>query len=42
MRSVKMEAFLKDYEALYEEMAEAKAEGGTNGYSDKLSGCSTL
>ena len=35
----KMDAMLKEYENLYEEMAEAKAEGGAGGYGEKLLGC---
>ncbi|CAE7313361.1 unnamed protein product [Symbiodinium sp. CCMP2592] len=35
----KMDAVVKEYEAIYEEMSEIKAEGGTIGYSEKLSGC---
>lgn len=34
----KMDDLVKQYDALYEDMAEAKAEGGTGGYSDKPSG----
>ena len=35
----KMDAVVKDYDTLYEEMAGAHAEGRTAGYSEKRSGC---
>ena len=35
----KMEAMVKDFDMLYEEMAEAKAEGSTTGYGEKPSDC---
>ncbi|CAE7565453.1 unnamed protein product [Symbiodinium sp. CCMP2592] len=34
----KMDVLIKDFENLYEEMTEARAEGSTTGYSDKSSG----
>lgn len=40
MRPVKkMEVMVREYETLYEEMADAQAEGRTAGYSEKPSGC---
>ncbi|CAE7216894.1 unnamed protein product [Symbiodinium sp. CCMP2456] len=38
----KMDALVKEFDTLYEEMSEAKAEGGTSGYGEKLSGCRCL
>ena len=35
----KMDAMLKDFESLYEDMVDAKAEGNTSGYTDKLPVC---
>ena len=37
-----MDAMVKEFETLYEEMAEAKAEGSTAGYTEKLLGCRCL
>ena len=37
-----MDALVKEFDTLYEEMSEAKAEGGTSGYGEKLSGCRCL
>ena len=40
VRSVKkMELMIKEYNVLYEEMAEAQAEGKAGGFTDKSSGC---
>ncbi|CAE7299174.1 unnamed protein product [Symbiodinium sp. CCMP2456] len=38
----KMDAMLKDFENLYDEMTEAKAEGHTGGYGEKLPVCKLL
>ena len=37
-----METMLKEFDTLYDEMSEAKAEGNTTGYSDKLPACTLI
>ena len=35
----KIDLLLKEFDVLYDEMSEAKAEGNTTGYTEKLRGC---
>ena len=35
----KMDAMLKDFETLYDDLGEAKAEGKTSGFNQKSLGC---